>query len=114
MKKNAFPKNFRLGGNEEFKTVIAQRRRCSDMALVLYGAPNGREYSRLGVSAGKAAGNAVVRNRFKRLVREVFRQNRERIPAGFDYVAIGSKAAKGLTFENVKESFLRLAGKIKE
>jgi ribonuclease P protein component len=113
VKQNAFPKKFRLAGNEEFKTVIARRRRLSDKVLALYIASNGRQYSRLGVSVGKAAGNAAVRNRFKRLMREVFRLNRKQIPAGFDYVAIASsKAAKGLTFENVRESFLKLAGKI--
>ena len=114
MKQNAFPKRLRLGGNEEFKAVIANRRRFSDNVLVLYVAPNSREYSRLGVSVGRAAGNSVVRNRFKRLVREVFRLNREQLPAGFDYVAIGSKTAKGLTFENATESLLKLAGRIKE
>jgi ribonuclease P protein component len=113
VKKNAFPKKYRLGQNEEFRAVIAKRRRLGDTVLALYVASNGREYSRLGVSISKAAGNAVVRNRFKRLMREVFRLNRERIPAGFDYVAIASsKAAKGLTFANVRESFLKLAGKI--
>ena len=81
--------------------------------LALYVASNGREYSRLGVSVGKTAGNAAVRNRFKRLVREVFRLNREQIPTGFDYVTIASsKATKELTFENVKESFLKLASRV--
>jgi len=113
LKKNAFPKKFRLGGNDEFKAVIAKRRRLGDNMLALYVAANGREYSRLGVSVGKAAGNSPVRNRFKRLMREVFRLNREQIPAGFDYVAIASsKAAKKLTFENVRESFLKLAGRV--
>jgi ribonuclease P protein component len=113
VKQHGFPKKFRLGGNEEFKAVIAKRRRFGDTAIALYIAANGREYSRLGVSISKAAGNAAVRNRFKRLTREVFRLNREQIPAGFDYVVIGSsRMAKELTFENVKESFLKLAGKI--
>jgi ribonuclease P protein component len=113
LKKNAFPKKFKLGGNEEFKAVIAKRRRFGDNVLAIYVAANGREYSRLGVSVGKASGNAAVRNRFKRLVREVFRLNRERLPVGFDYVAICSKIAKGLTFEYIKESFLKLAEKLK-
>jgi ribonuclease P protein component len=113
VKQNAFPKRLRLGDNEEFKTVIAKRRRFSDNVLALYVAPNSREYSRLGVSVGRTAGNAVVRNRFKRLIREVFRQNREQLPSGVDYVVIGSsKLAKELVFENIKESFLKLAGKI--
>jgi ribonuclease P protein component len=110
LKKNAFPKRLRLTSNDEFKAIIGRRRRFGDNVLVLYAAPNGREYSRLGVSAGKAAGNAVVRNRFKRVVREVFRLNREQMPAGFDYVVIGT--AKELTFDKVKESFLKLSKRI--
>jgi ribonuclease P protein component len=113
VKKNIFPKRLRLGVNDEFKAVIAKRRRVADDVLVLYFAPNGRDYSRLGVSIGKAAGGAAVRNRFKRLVREVFRLNREHVQAGFDCVVIGlSRSAKGLTFESVRESFLKLADKI--
>ena len=112
MKKNAFPKRLRLLGNEEFRAVMAERQRFSDSVLAIYAARNGRKYSRLGVSAGRSAGGAVERNRFKRLVREVFRQNREQIPAGLDYVVISPKAAKGVTFEKVKESFLKLTKKV--
>lgn len=112
MKQNAFPKKFRLGGNDEFKAVIAERRRLGDNVLSLYFAANGREYSRLGISVGRSAGSSPVRNRFKRLVREVFRLNREQVPAGFDFVAIPGRKAKEATFEVVKESFLKLAGRI--
>ena len=112
VKKNAFPKRFRLLGNEEFSAVMAERQRFSDNLMVIYVARNDREYSRLGVSAGRTAGGAVERNRFKRLVREVFRQNREQIPAGLDYVVISPKATKGITFEKVKESFLKLTKKV--
>ncbi len=86
--------------------------------LTLYMARNDCEYSRLGVSVGKSRGNAVVRNRLKRLMREAFRQNQEQIPAGFDYVLMitprrKKKPGKGdaaslPTFEQVKTSFLNL------
>lgn len=53
---------------------------------MLYMAENGCSYPRLGVSISKSYGRAVARNRLKRLLREVFRQNQHRIPAGFDYL----------------------------
>jgi ribonuclease P protein component len=86
MKRLSFPKKKRLVSNSQFKAVMAQGRRLSNGILTLYIAENGLEYSRLGVSVGKSQGNAVVRNRLKRLMREAFRQNQDRIPAGFDYL----------------------------
>jgi ribonuclease P protein component len=110
VKTNAFPKRLRVLGNDEFKAVIAKRRRFGDNLMVLYIAPNGREYARLGVSISSAVGGAALRNRFKRLVREVFRLNRGQIAAGFDYVVTASaELTKKLIFEQVKESFLKLA-----
>ena len=120
MKRLSFPKNKRLVSNRQFKAVLShkRRRRFGDQLLTLYIAENDRGYSRLGVSVGKSCGNAVVRNRFKRLLREAFRQNQEQIPAGFDYVLMISprwtkKSAVGTTvglptFEHVKTSFLNL------
>jgi ribonuclease P protein component len=84
--------------------------------LTLYAAPNDCGHARLGVSVGKSFGGAVVRNRLKRLLREVFRQNQQQIPAGFDYVVMISnrriksyKVAGQLTFQQVRASFLALA-----
>jgi ribonuclease P protein component len=120
MKRLSFPKEKRLVSNTQFKAVLShkRRRRFSDRLLTLYIAENDRGYSRLGVSIGKSSGNAVVRNRLKRLLRETFRQSQEQIPAGFDYVLMISPrrakkpgtgdAASLPTFEEVKASFLAL------
>ena len=120
MKRLSFPKNKRLVSNRQFKAVLShkRRRRFGDRLLTLYMAENDRGYPRLGVSIGKSSGNAVVRNRLKRLLRETFRQSQEQIPAGFDYVLMMSPRrpkkskiaakAKQPTFEEVKASFLTL------
>ena len=120
MKQFSFPKKKRLVSNRQFKAVLARGRRLSNGLLTLYIAENDCGYPRLGISVGKSRGNAVIRNRLKRLLREVFRQNQERIPAGFDYLIMISpqwpkekesgspEAVRQLTFEQVKASFLDL------
>ena len=122
MKRFSFPKSRRLVTNRQFEAVLAHKLRVSNGLLILYMAENDCGYPRLGVSVAKSCGNAVVRNRLKRLLRESFRQSRDEIPAGFDYLLMVSqqwtkkveqsaglgKAVKLLTFERVRSSFLAL------
>jgi len=134
----SFPKEKRLVSNRQFKAVLAHGLRLStrlgegpsrsrDGLLTLYMAENDCGYPRLGVSVSKSCGNAVIRNRLKRLLREVFRQSQDRIPAGFDYLLMIShqwakkpdeaqstkEAIRKMTFEQVKDSFLTLVQELK-
>ena len=118
LKRFSLAKKKRLASNEQFKAVLARGRRLSNGLLTLYMAQNDCGYPRLGVSVGKAHGNAVVRNRLKRLLREAFRQSQDHIPAGFDYLLMISprfskrteagKAAGQPTFEQIKASLMAL------
>lgn len=119
----SFPKSKRLVRNSQFKDVLDRGLRISDRVLTLYMAQNDCGHPRLGISVGKFWGNAVMRNRLKRLLREAFRQSQDQIPAGFDYVLMISRswgksdksgpkeAVKQLTFEQVRASLLALVNK---
>jgi ribonuclease P protein component len=116
----SLPKSKRLVRNGQFKDVLDRGLRASDEVLTLYMAKNDCGHPRLGVSVGKFWGNAVVRNRLKRLLREAFRQSQDQIPAGFDYLLMisrsrgkselsGSKeTVRQLTFEQAKASLVAL------
>jgi len=105
----SFPKEKRLVSNRQFKAVLARGWRLSNELLTLYVAKNNCSYPRLGISVKKSCGNAVLRNRLKRLLREAFRQSQDRIPTGFDYLLmISPQWAKKMAFEQLQASFLAL------
>jgi ribonuclease P protein component len=62
---------------------------------------NGSPRQRLGLTVGKRAGNAVTRNRIKRLLREFFRRNKDRLPASIDIVMCAKAGAAKLDYEGV-------------
>jgi len=83
-------KKQRLLKNSQFKTVLAHGRRRSNKLLKVCIAPNDFDHARLGVSVGRSCGNAIARNRIKRLMRETFRQCQAEIAPGHDYVVMMS------------------------
>jgi len=68
--------------------------------LRLYSAPNEIGSPRFGVSISKSCGNAVMRNRLKRLGREAFRLHQHQIDAAFDYILIFTRKKPKISPKN--------------
>jgi ribonuclease P protein component len=82
----SFPKALRLLRPAEFRRVYARRRSAADAVLRIQGCENDLGHGRLGLAASRRVGNAVVRNRWKRLVREAFRHNQRLRSLAADWV----------------------------
>jgi ribonuclease P protein component len=80
----------RLSRSRDFDAVYRHGRSVSTRYLVLYAFERGEEGGdpRLGLAVPQAVGGAVVRNRVKRQLREIWRERLERVPAGRDYVLV--------------------------
>lgn len=84
----ALPANVRLRRRADWQTTYARGLRASNDFLVLMGRRNELSFNRLGISIGRRYGNAVARNRFKRVCREAFRLTRHEQPVGFDWLVM--------------------------
>jgi len=81
-----------------------------DFAIVAY--PNELNFCRLGISVGKRIGKAHIRNRIKRLIREVFRLNKKAFPSSTDIMVIVLRTPKLLSFVPFENDILKIAQKL--
>jgi len=104
----AFPKAVRLLGRGEFRRVYEEGQRRSTSLCAIFFRPNGLSQTRLGITASGRLGGAVVRNRVKRRLREVFRLRRASIPGGWDIVLNPREAVAKVPFPTLVREVLRL------
>jgi ribonuclease P protein component len=107
----SFPKRFRLRSRAEFQQVFQCRCSVADSVLIVHGRRNELGYSRLGLAVSKKVGGAVIRNNWKRLIREVFRQQRVHLPVGIDFVVL-PRVGNPPEWQRVQASFPQLARRI--
>jgi ribonuclease P protein component len=86
--RHTFPPSRRLRLPREFAAVYDARTRESRGPLTLYALPNDLGHPRLGMSVSRKVGNAVRRNRIRRLIRESFRLLQHDFPQGYDLVVV--------------------------
>ena len=79
--------------------------------FVLYARPNRSQNNRVGITVSKKLGHAVVRNRTRRRIREIYRLNEERFAPGWDIVVVARTRAVKAPFGKLTGAFLSLAQK---
>ena len=94
MSDQRFKKDLRLRSRSDFRLVYERRCSLGNDLVRLLGRLNELPHPRIGLSVSRKVGNAVQRNRWKRLLREAFRLSREKLPSGLDFIVIPREAAK--------------------
>ena len=79
--------------------------------LVLYARRNRTNTNRVGITVGKKLGHAVVRNRVRRRLREVYRLNEDKFQAGWDIVVVARTRAVYAEFNQLVEAYMTAAQK---
>ena len=79
--------------------------------LVLYARRNRTQTNRVGVTVGKKLGHAVVRNRVRRRLREIYRLNEDRFLPGWDIVVVARSRCISADFQKLTHAYLSLAEK---
>jgi ribonuclease P protein component len=79
--------------------------------MVLYARKNRTGTNRVGITVSKKLGHAVVRNRVRRRLREVYRLNESRFQPGWDIVVVARSRCISASFQEIVNAYLTLAHK---
>ncbi|MDB5055695.1 MAG: rnpA [Bacilli bacterium] len=105
-------KQHRLAKREDFNKVFRFGKSVANQQFVLYHlAKPEHDYFRLGVSVSKKIGNAVVRNRLRRIMKEVIRLNKDSIQLTADFILIARKPVVDLNYQEMESCMIHVLKK---
>jgi ribonuclease P protein component len=105
-------KQHRLAKREDFNKVFRFGKSIANQQFVLYHlAKPEHEYFRLGVSVSKKIGNAVVRNRLRRIMKEVVRLHKNSIELTADFILIARKPVSKMVYKDIESSMIHVLKK---
>jgi ribonuclease P protein component len=104
----SFPKAARILKRSEFIRLSRSGTKFQNRHFIFLYSRSHQEYSRIGITVSRKVGDAVLRNRIKRLVRENFRRMRPMIVGAWDINIIAKKNAANLSGDEVGSSLAQL------
>lgn len=99
--------------NKDFKRAYKNGKHFVGNLLVIYINKNKMDINRLGIVANKKVGNAVVRNKVRRLVRENYRLLETNLEKGYDIIFVSRVKASKSNYYDIKNSVKKLLLKSK-
>ena len=101
-----------LKQNYEFRRLYQRGASAVGGGMVLYCRKNRLGHNRLGLTASVKLGGAVVRNRARRRLREVYRLNSPRLRQGWDIILVARGRTLTASWKELNDTFLRLCRKL--
>ena len=101
-----------LKENRVFRRLYAKGKSAVGPAMVLYCRKNGGKENRLGFTVGTKLGCAVVRNRVRRRLRELYRLHEAQFIPGAEIVVVARARAVGAPWAKLERAFLTACGKL--
>jgi len=99
MKEQSYRKSERITNRSDYRAIYDKGVWSSSQHFTRIICSNKKGTKRLGITVTKKTGNAVKRNRIKRLIREFFRLNKALFPAGQDVVVMAKRNMPPLTYQ---------------
>ena len=98
--------------NYEFRRMYAKGKSGVSSCLVVYYRPNRRGHNRLGVTVSTKLGHAVVRNRVRRRLREIFRLSQGQMKQGYDVILVARTRAAHVDYWELRRAFEKTCKKL--
>lgn len=102
----------RLHKRKEFQKVFDEGKIFNNEQIKVFALLNNSPVSRLGLVVGRKFGNAVKRNRFKRIFREAYRLNKRLLENGIDLIILPRPGLVELSLNSIEEKFVDLLTQI--
>ena len=107
-----FPKAERLLRRADFVRVQSSGERFGTRRMVVAWTPSEVGHTRVGLTVSRKVGHAPTRAAVKRWLREIYRQHKDRWPAGVDFVVIARPPAADSDYHTLRDDLLRWAARV--
>ena len=101
-------KSYRVKREKDFNAIFKSGMNCANRKFVIYRLPQEQPHFRVGLSVSKKLGNAVVRNRIKRLIRSVLTELKPQLQSEIDFIVIARKPVVSMNYQELKKCMMHV------